>query len=101
MMIDRRVVQTFEWRLAASAALLAALSVLVIFTTTGAHASLIRKSLYLRQATWAVIGLGAMILLANLHYRTIARLAYPIYAVTLAALLLVALIGRSGSDAQR
>ncbi|MBF8279291.1 MAG: mrdB [candidate division NC10 bacterium] len=101
MLIDRRTFQTFEWRLAASAALLAALSVVVIYSTSGAHASLIRRSLYLKQATWVLVGLSAMILLCSLHYRTIARLAYPIYTVTLAALVLVALIGRSGFGAQR
>ena len=100
MLIDRRTFQTFEWRLAASAALLAALSVVVIYSTSGAHASLIRRSLYLKQATWVLVGLSAMILLCSLHYRTIARLA-SIYTVTLAALVLVALIGRSGFGAQR
>ena len=101
MLIDRRVFQAFEWRLAGSAAVLAALSIVVIYSTSSSHASLIRRSLYLKQATWVLVGLSAMILLCSLHYRTIARLAYPIYAATLATLLLVAIIGRSGFGAQR
>ncbi len=100
-MIDRRVFVAFDWRLAAAAALLAALSVVVIYTTGSPYASHLRKSLYLRQATWALIGLGAMVLLCGLHYRSIGRLAYPLYAATLAALFLVAAIGRSGLGAQR
>ena len=101
MLIDRRVLLAFNWRLAAAAAMLAALSVVVIYSTSGMSSTFLRRSLYLKQATWGLVGLGAMILLCRLHYRTIARLAYQFYAAILAALLLVALIGRSGLGAQR
>ena len=101
MLTLRRVLPTFDWRLAASAAGLAALSVLIIYSTSGMHSSLLRRSLYLKQATWVAMGLFAMILLCRLHYRTIWRSAYPIYGALLAALLLVALIGRAGLGAQR
>ena len=101
MVIDRRVLVAFDWRLAGSAALLAALSALLMYSTSGTNASLLRKSLYLKQATWGLLGLGAIIVMCSLHYRTIARLAYPLYAVNLAALILVTLLGRSGLGAQR
>ncbi len=101
MWTDRRTIAAFDWRLAASATLLAALSVALMYSTSGANVSLFRKSLYLRQATWGLLGLGAMIAFSRMHYRTVARLAYLIYGVTLAALILVALIGRSGLGAQR
>ncbi len=101
MVIDRRVLHAFDWRLAGSAALLAALSVLLMYTTSGATASLLRRSLYVKQATWGLLGLGAILTLCSLHYRTVARLAYPLYALNLAALILVALLGRSGLGAQR
>lgn len=101
MLIDRRILPAFDWRLAASAAGLAALSVLIIYSTSGLHSSLFRRSLYLKQATWAVMGLFAMILLCGLHYRTTWRFAYPIYGAILTALLLTGLIGRTGLGAQR
>ncbi|MDE2179835.1 MAG: rod shape-determining protein RodA [candidate division NC10 bacterium] len=101
MLTPRRVLLTFDWRLFASAAGLAALSVLIIYSTSGMHASLFRRSLYLKQATWAVTGIVAMTLLCTLPYRTTWRLAYPIYGVLLAALVLVTLIGRTGLGAQR
>jgi len=99
--IDRRAIAAFDWRLAASATLLAALSVALMYSTSGANASLFRKPLYLRQATWGLLGLGAMIALSRMHYRMVARLAYPIYGVTLVALILVTFIGRTGLGAQR
>ena len=101
MLIDRRTLFAFDWRLAASAALLAALSVVIIYSTSGSYSSFLRKSLYLKQAIWGLMGLGAMILLCGLHYRMIARLAYQFYVAILAALLLVAVMGRSGLGAQR
>jgi rod shape determining protein RodA len=101
MFIDRRVLGAFNWRLASAAALLAALSVLVIYSTSGMHPSLLRRSLFLKQATWGLLGLGGMVLLCNLHHRTIARLAYQFYALILATLFMVALIGRAGLGAQR
>jgi rod shape determining protein RodA len=101
MSIPRRILFTFDWRLFAAAAGLAALSVLIIYSTSGMHASLLRRSLYLKQATWAGMGFFVMILFCIFPYRTTWRLAYPIYGVLLAALLLVALIGRTGLGAQR
>ncbi|MGH7429997.1 MAG: rod shape-determining protein RodA, partial [Candidatus Methylomirabilaceae bacterium] len=99
---DRRAMAIFDWRLAASATLLATLSVALMYSTNGgANASLLRKPLYLRQATWGLLGLGAMIALSRMHYRMVARLAYLFYGVTLTALILVAFIGRSGLGAQR
>lgn len=101
MLIDRRVLFAINWRFAASAAVLAGLSVVIIHSTSGMHSSFLRKSLYLKQATWGLVGLGGMALLCIPHYRTLARLAYQFYAAILAALLLVAMIGRSGLGAQR
>jgi rod shape determining protein RodA len=101
MLIDRRILLAAHWRFLASASLLAVLSVVIIYSTSGIHSSFLRKSLYLKQAIWGLVGLAAMILVCIPHYRTIARLAYQFYAAILAALLLVALIGRSGLGAQR
>ncbi|CBE70208.1 Rod shape-determining protein rodA [Candidatus Methylomirabilis oxygeniifera] len=101
MSVSRRVLPAFDWRLVAAAVGLAALSVLIIYSTSGMHASLFRRSLYLKQATWMVMGVFAMVLLCVVPYRTTWSLAYPLYAFLLVALLLVALIGRTGMGAQR
>jgi rod shape determining protein RodA len=101
MVFDRRALPAFDWRVAFGAILLAALSVALMYSTSGAHASLARKSLYLKQATWLVLGVGAMAAMCVVHYRTVGRLAYPLYAASLIALLLVAVTGRSGFGAQR
>ena len=101
MSTARRALLTIDWRLFAAAAGLAALGVLIIYSTSGMHASLARRSLYLKQATWAVMGFVAIIPLYIFSYRATWRLAYVIYGALLAALVLVAFIGRSGMGAQR
>ncbi len=101
MLTLRRIPLAFDWRLCASAAGLAALSVLIIYSTSGMHSSLLRKSLYLKQATWAAIGLVALLVPCTFHYRATWRLAYYIYGLILATLLLTTLIGRTGMGAQR
>ena len=101
MSFSRRALLSVDWRLLAAAAGLAALGVLIIYSTSGMHASLLRRSLYLKQATWMVIGLFAMALLCLFPYRTTWHIAYLFYGVLLVALLLVALLGRTGMGAQR
>ena len=101
MSTARRALLTIDWRLFAAAAGLAALGVLIIYSTSGMHASLARRSLYLKQATWAVMGFVAIIPLYIFSYRATWRVAYVIYGALLAALVLVAFIGRSGMGAQR
>lgn len=102
MLTARRVLPpAFDWRLAVSAVGLAALGVLIIYSTSGMHSSLLRRSLYLKQATWVVMGLFALLLPCLFHYRTTWRLAYLIYGLILAALLLTTLVGRTGLGAQR
>lgn len=101
MSTARRALLTVDWRLFAAAAGLAALGVLIIYSTSGMHASFARRSLYLKQATWAVMGGFAMIPLYFFPYRTTCRLAYVVYGAILAALVLVAIVGRTGMGAQR
>lgn len=101
MSSSRRALSIIDWRLFAAVAGLAALSVLIIYSTSGMHASLARRSLYLKQATWAAMGFVVIIPLCIFPYRATWRLAYLIYGVLLAALVLVAFMGRSGLGAQR
>ena len=46
-----------------------------------------------RQAMWAAIGIGAMIFISKIHYRTYARFCKPLLAVTIVMMILVAIPG--------
>jgi rod shape determining protein RodA len=54
-----------------------------------------------RQASWLGLGFGLLVVTASLDYRLLDRHAYIIYALSLAALLLVPLVGVSGGGARR
>ena len=100
-MFDRRLIKHFDWGLAGCALLLAGLSVYAIYSANFAALVPWRRGLYLRQATWAGLGLGAMCAVCCVHYRNFARFAYLIYGLTLLALLVVALVGKESLGAQR
>jgi rod shape determining protein RodA len=100
-MFDRRLIKHFDWGLAACAVLLAGLSVYAIYSATFASLEGWKRGLYLRQATWAGLGLGAMLVVCCVHYRNFARFAYVIYALTGLALLIVAVAGKESLGAQR
>ena len=56
---------------------------------------------HLRQLLWFCIGLVVMIPAVAIDYRTLARLAWPVYALTVLLLLLVLVAGKFGGGAQR
>lgn len=56
-----------------------------------------------RQALWAVLGLGAMLICSRINYRAWYRLSGPVFVVTLLLLLVVLLpgVGQMGGGSQR
>ena len=101
MPLDRRLIQNFEWRIILTAFLLAGLGILSIYTAT-ANASLpLKQHLYLRQATWFVVGAMLLLAVVTINYRTTGRFAYVLYGLAIFSLLLVPFFGRVGLGAQR
>ncbi len=56
---------------------------------------------HLRQLLWFGIGLAVMVPAIAIDYRTLARLAWPVYGITVVLLLLVLVAGEFGGGAQR
>ncbi len=101
MPIDRRLLTRLDWRLVLPALLIALLGIIAIYSGTDPTASPFRRSLYMRQALWILLGSVAMFLVCIPHYRTFTRFVYPLYGLTVLLLLIVLVIGRTGSGAQR
>ncbi|MBI3989840.1 MAG: rod shape-determining protein RodA, partial [candidate division NC10 bacterium] len=99
MLIDRRFIGHFDWRLFFTALSLALLGVFAIYSATGA--AVFRKPYYLRQLLWLVISLLGMLIVLGFHPRTIRRFAYLLYGICLFSLVLVLVIGQIGMGAQR
>ncbi len=100
-MFDRRLVTHFEWPFAASILGMAILGILTIYSTNILATSAFRKTLYLRQLTWVGAGTLVLFLTCTVSYRSLARFAYVIYGLSVALLLVVFVIGKTGLGAQR
>ncbi len=101
MLIDRRLVSHFDWRFAALALGLALYGVLTIYSGNTRSPSPFRSGLHLRQIAWVLLGLAALGAACLVHYRTIWRFAYPIFACCVLSLVAVLVAGKAGLGAQR
>lgn len=101
MFIDRRMLFTFDWRMAGITLGLTTLGILALWSGNLGSPSPYKQSLYFRQALWLLFGLLALVVAAIMNYRTWARLAYLIYGVALLLLVAVAGAGQVGFGAQR
>jgi rod shape determining protein RodA len=59
------------------------------------------SSLFTKQIVWIILGLIVMTAAIVPDYHTVGRYAYVLYAISIVALILVAVIGRTGMGAQR
>lgn len=98
-MIDRRLFEHFDWPLVWATLALMSLGLLNLFSAT-ANTNETMARLFLLQAIYAAVGLGVMALMVVIDYRVLERLAYPIYAVAIALLILVKVIGVVRGGAQ-
>ncbi len=101
VMFDRRLATHFDWGFAAMILGMALLGVLTIYSTNSLAASSFRRSLYLRQATWVGIGIVGLVAACTVSYRTLGRFAYVIFGASVACLVLVLVVGKTGLGAQR
>jgi rod shape determining protein RodA len=75
----------FDWILLATVLVVCGLGILNLSSIPGSYAT----GRYLKQVYWLAIGLVAALAVWRLDYRIFARLAYPLYAITLGLLVLV------------
>lgn len=84
-------IRSFDWVALGAAALLIALGLAMLGSST--YAEGILSPLFIRQATSAVVGAVVLTIFALIHYRTLQRYAWLLYAAGLAGLGSVGLFG--------
>ena len=99
-MIDSRKPDHFEWRFLAVIIAILSIGVLSIYSATYTQPS-VGLPLYAKQIVWIVAGAAAFLIMLTIDYHTIARLAYPLYALVLVLLVVVLVTGKSSRGAQR
>ena len=99
-MIDRRLFIHFDWGLLGIVLLIASIGILNLYSVTS-NEETAGTPLYLKQALWLAIGLGAMLVIAFVEYRFYTDFAYIVYATAVILLIIVLVYGIITFGAQR
>ena len=83
----------FDWPLFVSAAAIAVIGVVNLYSATSATASALSE-IYVQQIYWLTLGAGVAVLVAAIDYRYYERHAWVAYGAGIVLLLLVFLVGR-------
>ena len=97
-MKDRPHTQDFDWTLLGIVGAISGVGLLEIYSAT--HASLM-AGMHWKQLTWIGIGLVGMFLISRIDYHTLMDQAPALYAIGVASLLIVLVIGSSRLGARR
>jgi rod shape determining protein RodA len=100
-MLDRRLIQNFDWVLLLLLLLLAGISILNLYSATYAIRDVGGSRIVMKQFYWFLIGFSVLLVMITFNYYYLERLAYPAYFFTVALLIMVLLVGKVMSGSQR
>ena len=100
-MFDRRLVQNFDWFILLILLLLAAASILNLYSATFPIREQGGGEVFIRHLYWYGLGFGIFFLMTTFNYLHLERLAYPAYVISVGLLVLVLFIGKVTSGSQR
>ena len=95
MMIDRRLIQNFNWSLMSFIFLLILLGLIPLHSAAGSN------HLYIRQLIWYCIGFASLMVVVAVDYKYIEKYAYLIYGSGICMLIGVLLFGRYAGGSKR
>ncbi|MBF0474357.1 MAG: rod shape-determining protein RodA [Deltaproteobacteria bacterium] len=100
-MIDRRLINNFDWLLLMVVLIIASIGVLNLYSATFSTYGGIGQRIYVKQIYWVIMGLCCMIASLSFDYHKFQSYAYPAYFINLFFLVVVLVIGRAISGSQR
>ena len=100
-MLDRRLIQNFDWVLLLLLLFQAGISILNLYSATYPIRDLGGSEIFLKQIYWFLIGFTVFLLMTTFNYYVLERLAYPAYFFSIALLILVLVVGKVTSGSQR
>ncbi|RLB92132.1 MAG: rod shape-determining protein RodA [Deltaproteobacteria bacterium] len=102
-MIDRRLVQHFDWVLLGLTVILGAIGILALYSTVSADADMAGSGrvVYLKQLYWFGIGLAFMVVMFLFNYRRLNQWASAIYTFSIILLVCVIFLGKEVSGSKR
>jgi rod shape determining protein RodA len=99
-MLDRRLVQNFDWILLILVAALMTLGLVNLYSA-GFNRAPGTTPLYVKQIYWLAIGVTLMLLSLLYDYRHLEKLSYPLYIISIILLLAVMLGGKMAGGSRR
>jgi rod shape determining protein RodA len=99
-MIDRRLIQNFDWLLLLLTAAIMTLGLVILYSALSSGSE-VHSGVLTRQIYWLGLGLLVLIVVFILDYQWLERLAYPLYVVGIILLLGVLLYGKTVSGSKR
>ncbi len=100
-MIDRRLLDNFDWGILLLAIVLSLIGVITIYSATRPVFDIAQKTFYLKQFYWICLSLIAFFVLISIDYKWHIRFAYFIFIFGIILLVLVLVMGKKGMGAQR
>jgi rod shape determining protein RodA len=100
-MIDRRLIENFDWGLLALTLLLAVIGMTALFSAVTAGEADPDRAVYIKQLIWFGIAFTIMLFSLFFSYRVLERWAFPVYLVCVGMLVTVLLFGTSGGGSRR
>ncbi|MBU3949138.1 MAG: rod shape-determining protein RodA [Proteobacteria bacterium] len=100
-MIDRRLVQNFDWKLLGLTLILSLVGAMTLYSAVTSGKSTIHDVLFYKQIIWYTVGIVLMIFSFLFNYKAIDRWAFIIYGFCVLLLLLVLFFGKYAGGSRR
>ena len=100
-MIDRRVIENFDWWILIAAVALSLVGVITIYSATRPVFDIEQSSFYVKQLYWIGLSLVSFFVFISIDYRWFIKFAYFIFGFGVVLLIIVLVAGRTGMGAQR
>lgn len=101
MMIDRRLVENFDWGLALITLIISVIGLVVLYSAVHAGEQSGHEILYYKQMVWFGGGFLLMIMILMVNYRDLERWAPGIFTVCIFLLVVVLFVGRIVGGSRR
>ena len=98
--VNRRGLDTFDWCFLGVIMAIISAGILSIYSVTNPQ-STTGFPIYLKQATWMVVGSLAFLVAVGIDYHKLARLSYLLYGIGLILLIIVLIAGKTSRGSQR
>lgn len=100
-MIDRRLLQNFDWSVLLVALVLSCIGCITIYSATRPVFESVQQSFYWKQLCWLGLSVICFLLVISIDYRWFIKFAYAFFTVGIVLLLVVLIAGKRGMGAQR